>query len=342
MATNLASKYRPKTFDDLIEQDDLKRILTNQIKDDCIKQCLLFVGSAGVGKTSSAKILANYLNSLSGTSQKDDYIELDAASHNSVDDVRSIIAESELPSMTSKYKIFILDEVHQFSSGAFNALLKLLEEPPAHCIYILCTTDPQKIPNTVLSRLQVFKLKRISHDGIVQRLKYVLQCEGYSTYDSQSLDYIAKMSDGGMRDAITLLEKCLAYDNLLSLDNVLTCLGVSNIKVFANLLKSILKNDMAKLIELIETVYRDGNDIKIFYKNFLEFCIDVCKYQYVKDMSILKLPQTLKEPFLDRLGTREYTLTLSLVSMLMSLHSQMRYEQNPKQFLLGKLLTFNC
>lgn len=173
MAKSLAIKYRPKNFSDLTEQASVVKILTNQIETNTIKHGYLFVGAAGTGKTTSARIFANMINKGSG-----EPIELDAASNNSVDDIRRIIEEAQTKSLDSEYKVFIIDECHMLSNSAWNAFLKTLEEPPAKSIFILCTTDPQRVPNTILSRVQRYNFQRISHKGIVDRLKYIIEQEG--------------------------------------------------------------------------------------------------------------------------------------------------------------------
>lgn len=171
----LAIKYRPHTFDDVTEQGSVKTILENQIESNTIKHGYLFCGGAGTGKTTCARIFANEINNDEG-----EPIELDAASNNSVDDIRRLTTDAETKSLYSEYKVFIIDECHSLSNQAWQAMLKTLEEPPAKAIFIFCTTNPEKIPATILSRVQRYNFQRISHDGIVKRLEYVLQQEGYT------------------------------------------------------------------------------------------------------------------------------------------------------------------
>ena len=175
MIEALATKYRPRTFDDVTEQGAVKIILEQQLQSGEVKNAYLFCGGAGTGKTTCARIFANEINKGKGNP-----LELDAASNNSVDDIRNIIQQAKVQSMDSEYRIFILDEVHALSNNAWQAMLKLLEEPPKKSIFIMCTTDPQKIPKTILSRVQRFDFKRISQQGIIDRLKYVLNQEGYN------------------------------------------------------------------------------------------------------------------------------------------------------------------
>ena len=174
MAEALATKYRPRTFDDVTEQKAVKVILEQQLKSGEIKNAYLFCGGAGTGKTTCARIFANEINQGKGNP-----LELDAASNNSVDDIRNIIQQAKVQSMDSEYRIFILDEVHALSNNAWQAMLKLLEEPPKKSIFIMCTTNPEKIPRTILSRVQQFQFSRISQQGIMNRLCQILETEGY-------------------------------------------------------------------------------------------------------------------------------------------------------------------
>ena len=171
---SLAVRYRPKSWDDVIEQDSVKRILTQQLASEEIQHAYLFCGPAGCGKTTCARIFANEINKGKGSP-----MELDAASNNSVDDIRLIIQQAKTQSLDSEYRIWVLDEVHALSANAWQALLKILEEPPKKAVFIMCTTDPQKIPKTILSRVQRYDFKKISQEGIVDRLKYILNQEGY-------------------------------------------------------------------------------------------------------------------------------------------------------------------
>ena len=222
----LYRKYRPKTFDDVVGQDVIVKTLKNSIKNDMVSHAYLFCGPRGTGKTSIAKIFAKILNCTNlkdlepcnecvsciqvNTNQNIDIIEIDAASNNGVDEIREIRNKITLVPANSKYKIYIIDEVHMLSGAAFNALLKTLEEPPSHVIFIFATTEPQKIPTTILSRCQRFDYKKISDSKIVERLKFIAKSEKINISD-EALFEIARLSDGGMRDSISLLDQALAY-----------------------------------------------------------------------------------------------------------------------------------
>ena len=172
---SLAIKYRPLSWDEVVEQSATKMILQQQLETETVKHAYLFTGGAGTGKTTCARIFANEINQFKGNP-----IEMDAASNSGVEDVRAIIQQAKTKSLDSEYKIFIIDECHSISNTGWQAFLKLIEEPPAKSIFIFCTTDPQKIPKTILSRVQRYDFQRISHNAIVDRLKYVLEQEGYS------------------------------------------------------------------------------------------------------------------------------------------------------------------
>lgn len=289
----LAVKYRPKTFADITEQEIVKRTLCNQLETNTTKNAYLFVGPAGCGKTTSARIFANDLNKGKGCP-----IEIDAASNNGVDNVRTIIEQSKYRSLDSDYKIFIIDEVHMLSMGAWNALLKLLEEPPLGTVFIMCTTDPQKIPATIISRVQKYDFAKISLKGLEERLKYILEKEYKrgGVIEDNGINYIAKQANGGMRDAISLMDKCLSYypdkKTPITIDEIVQCLGTVNYEVMFNLLMYILYADteVSGMLQIIDDVFSSGKDLKQFMLNFFSFVNDIIKYLYSRNLDITLLP----------------------------------------------------
>ena len=314
MATPLANKYRPKRFEDVSEQGAIKTIIENQIKDKDIRNAYLFCGGAGTGKTTCARIVADMINDGQGKP-----IELDAASNNSVEDVRRIITDSKYKSLTSEYKIYIIDECHSLSNAAWQAMLKLLEEPPASTIFIFCTTDPQKIPRTILSRVQRYNFQRISKKGIINRLKYIIEQENLEvhtsqgdmdtlsdpqwaeacglpliTYEEEALEYIAKQAQGGMRDAITTLDKCLQYNKELSLHNVVTVLssGVTPYELF-DFTDLLLKKDSKAALDKLNEFYMSGIDMNLFINMYFEFLLNCQKYLVTGVKDIANIPDDI-------------------------------------------------
>lgn len=339
----LAIKYRPSTFDDVTEQESIKIILQQQLESKQIQHCYLFVGGAGTGKTTTARIFANEINEGQGNP-----IELDAASNNSVDDMRDLIQQAQTKSLTSEYKVFIIDECHMITVQGWNAILKLIEEPPAKSIFIFCTTDPQKIPKTILSRVQRYDFQRISQKGIVDRLFYILDMEFIGEFHSksqrpkeleESLEYIAKIADGGMRDAITLLDKCLAYSTELTLDNVVKTLGTVDYKVMMELTEAVIVQANGwetKVLEIIDQIHSAGKDIKQFIRSYTHFLLDAEKLEITQDwkyVSIPRLPE-YEEWFKQRLDCR------SLLKRMMRLNSDVKYSATAKLDLEASLLMY--
>lgn len=334
----LAVKYRPKSWEDLTEQEYIKTILENQIETDSIKNAYLFTGPAGCGKTTSARIFANKINEGQGNP-----IEVDAASNNGVEQIRVIIDDAKFKPLDSKYKVYILDECHMLSNGAWNAMLKLLEEPPKTTIFILCTTDPQKIPKTILSRVQRYDFNKISFEGIVNRLKYIIQEENknldsneeYIGADDEALEYIAKVSEGGMRDAISMLDKCLSFTRTLDVASVVKALGISDYGALHGLLHNILENHTKEAINNIENIYNQGKDLKLFIKQFIQFILDTCKYQIYSSYDYIQIPNTIN---LDEYKNIEYDKLLNILDEIIELSNQIKYEQNPKVLIESKIL----
>lgn len=329
----LATKYRPRTFKDVVCQDNIKKVLTNQLETGEIKQAYLFCGSAGTGKTTSARIFANDVNEGKGKP-----IEIDGASNNGVDNIRSIIDDCRMKSLDSKYKVYIIDEVHMLSIGAFNALLKVLEEPPKGVIFILCTTDPHKIPATILSRLQRFDFKRIPQFEIVQRLKYILNEEGNTTYDIEALEYIAKLADGGMRDAIMKLDTVLGYTTNITLQAVLDCLGITNYEHLLKIVQDIINKQADEPIQIIDSIYRDGKDLKLFVKDLNKFVLDLCKLNITRNKELTMIPtDIMRQCIRIATNTSKYDL-VDILDGVNNLLDKIKYEQNPKNLIESELI----
>lgn len=331
MSSSLAVKYRPSAFDDVVEQDAIKIILEQQLKSGNIQHAYLFCGGAGTGKTTCARIFANEINKHQGVP-----IEIDAASNSGVDDVREVIKQAQSKSLDSEYKIFIIDECHSISNTGWQAFLKLLEEPPAKSIFIFCTTDPQKIPKTILSRVQRYDFQRISQSGIVDRLMHILRYEDVVLQGNELVDaveYIAKIADGGMRDAITLMDKCLAFSKELTLENVVKALGTVDYAVMCDLLENILSEKADDVMKLISDIYYSGKDLKLFIKQFTSFVLDVCKYNLVGSINYTQIPSSYE----DRLKMFS-DVPRHLLSVLVKLNSEIKWETSPRALIEATLL----
>ena len=296
-----------------------------------IKHAYLFCGGAGTGKTTCARIFANEINKGKG-----EPVELDAASNNSVDDVRNIIQQSKTQSMDSEYRIWIIDECHALSSNAWQAFLKLLEEPPKKSIFIFCTTNPEKIPNTILSRIQRFDFKRISTQGIADRLAVILSEEnrGSNTAEEhktviEAVNYIAKLADGGMRDAITMLDKCLAYSVELTVENVTKALGTVDYEIMFTLTDAICEYDKSTIIGTVEKIHADGKDLKQFIKDYTGFLLDVCKYDITETFEFLQLPQTY-EVQLKGHNEEWFRTCQRILDTVVRLNSEIKWDTQPK------------
>ena len=356
---SLAVKYRPTKFEDVTEQGSVVKILKQQTETGKIQHAYLFSGGAGTGKTTCARIFANEINHGNGAP-----VEIDAARNNSVDDARIVIQQAKQPSLDgSEYRVYIYDECHMLSESAWNAMLKILEEPPKTAIFIFCTTDPQKIPKTILSRVQRYDFQRISQQGIVNRLDWILRNENDEaferekargneeehepvsdeylyeilTWDKEALEYIAKLADGGMRDAITLLDKCLAYDTSVTLENVVKTVGTVDYGVFFDLTESVVDKMPKKMIELIESIHSQGKDLKLFIRNYLEFMLDICKYDVTKTLTYTKIPNFYEEA-LSKCDQYYFENCYQLLKVLITLNADIKWDSNPKSLIEAKLI----
>ena len=329
---SLAVKYRPTTFDEVVEQGAIKLILRQQLESEEVKNAYLFCGGAGTGKTTCARIFANEINKFKGNP-----IEMDAASNSGVEDVRAIIQQAKTKSLDSEYKIFIIDECHSISNTGWQAFLKLIEEPPAKSIFIFCTTDPQKIPKTILSRVQRYDFQRISHNAVASRLEYICKCEDVEYYEHEALDYIAKLADGGMRDAITLMDKCLSYNRDLTIKNVVDALGITDYDTMFFLTDSIITNEVDCVVKIIEEVHRSGKDLKQFIKTYTNFVLDLCKYGCLRTFEYIEIPSIHKFR-LDKYNDHAYEDFTRLLNTMVKLNADIKWETSPKPVIQAVLV----
>ena len=342
----LARKWRPKGFDDLIGQGPIMRILTNAITQGKIAHAYIFSGPRGVGKTSSARILAKALNCKEGptpapcglcnscTSIADgssvDVTEIDGASNNSVDDIRDLRERVKYAPSLGKYKIYIIDEVHMLSGSAFNALLKTLEEPPPHVIFVLATTEMKKIPATVLSRCQHMPFRRISTGEIKARLQHISDTEGIHI-DPAALGLVARAADGSMRDSLTILDQISSFSSKISEEDVKNLLGITDFGLLAKTSKALIAGDRVAILEMIHTLTEQGTDIRTFTRELVQFFRDLLV------ASIMKRPEDALDLTNDEmLVVREITaasgedqMTLML-SEIMRAESDVRYASAPR------------
>ena len=334
---NLANNYRPRRFEDVVAQEYVKEILLNQLESGEVKHAYLFCGGAGTGKTTSARIFAKEVNQGQGNP-----IEIDAASNNGVENVRNIIEDSKFKSLDSKYKVYIIDEVHMLSTGAFNALLKTLEEPPSGTIFILCTTDPQKIPGTIMSRVQRFDFTRIKNEDIVSQLIYILEAENEEgasySWTKEALSFIGKLANGGMRDAITRLEKVLDYTSDITVEAVSAALGTPDYETFVELTSVILSNETEVALKLLDDFHMSGKDLKLTMRNYTDFLVDLCKFHLTQDISFTSLPDYLLDDLESIRDSADYSLLLWMLEEMNKLNSIIKWEPNAKPIIEGQVL----
>lgn len=296
MYQSLYRKYRPTNFDEVVGQKIIIQTLKNAVKNNQITHAYLFAGPRGTGKTSIAKILAKIINceNLDGYNPCDkcvnctqynnkqavDIIEIDAASNNGVEEIRDLKSKITLVPTTGKYKIYIIDEVHMLSTGAFNALLKTLEEPPKHVIFILATTDPHKIPSTILSRCQRFDFKKIDNLDIIRRIKKIVNTENIKI-EEKAIEEIAVLSDGGMRDALSLLDQAISYsEDQITLEDIYEINGTVTPDQMNLLLQNIISNNVEDVFRKIDQLNEQGKD---FYKLTEEIIM------YLRDILLSRL-----------------------------------------------------
>ena len=293
--TALYRKFRPLNFAEIVGQEHITRTLRNQIIAERVGHAYLFNGGRGTGKTSAAKVLARAINCLNPKDGEPcneceicrgaingsltDIVEMDAASNNSVEDIRSIREEVNFLPTKAKYRVYIIDEVHMLSTGAFNALLKTLEEPPEHVKFILATTEPQKLPATILSRCQRFDFKRISNENIIKRLTTVCEKSNIEI-TKEALNIIAVLSEGAMRDALSILERCIQDgDNKIDEDKIKDLVGIPKITYIAKITEAITNYDVTQALENVDVVLTEGKDINNLVWELIKYVKDILVYK---------------------------------------------------------------
>lgn len=337
----LYRKYRPRTFDDIVGQDAVVTTLRNQVKFGQLGHAYLFCGTRGTGKTSAAKVFARAVNCehpINGNpcnecdlcrEAEDDFnvIEIDAASNNSVENIRDLRDEVQYTPARGKYKVYIIDEVHMLSTSAFNALLKTLEEPPEHVIFVLATTDPQKVLSTIISRCQRYDFKRITTQDLFARLKYVCGQEGIEV-DDDALSYISLMADGGMRDALSILDQCHAYyiHERLTLQKAREVLGTVDDGIFRSMTECLLNDDVAGLLTGISHVYDDGRDLLQFVLSWNGYLrnLMVAKVTGVQAAGLLQMDQEKVEQLREQAQRVDLSMMGFWIEQLAQLEAQMK------------------
>lgn len=341
--TALYRKLRPQSFAEVVGQEQIIKTLTNQLETGRITHAYLFCGVRGTGKTSTAKIFARAVNCTGDTASRPcnkcescqainanaslNIIEIDAASNNGVDNIREIRDEVKYPPTNGRYKVYIIDEVHMLSIGAFNALLKTLEEPPSHVIFILATTDPQKIPVTILSRCQRFDFKRISKQNIMAVMEKFSKEENIDV-DYDALEYIAKISDGALRDALSILDQCISYyyNEKITLEKALEISGSVDSACFFKITDALLELDSGKCMEIIREITENGRDINQFVSELLQHLRNVIVAGSVgTETDAVDMSAENRQMLAEQYSRAGRELIIKLISVFADLYSKLKY-----------------
>lgn len=343
----LYRKYRPRTFDEVVGQEHITKTLLNQIKLDKVSHAYLFTGSRGTGKTSTAKIFAKAINclnpqngspcgecevckSLDGTNI--DVLEIDAASNNGVDEIRELREKVKYPPVVGKYKVYIIDEVHMLSSSAFNALLKTLEEPPSHTVFILATTEVHKLPATILSRCIRFDFRLVSLENLSLLLKRVLKEEGV-TYDEQSINIIARAGEGGVRDTLSIADRCVSFagGNLTS-EKVVSVLGVSERDVLMNASSKIFEKKVGESLVELDKILSSGKSPLVFSNDLISYFRDLLLIYTLGDESrkIVIVKDDVYSKMKSQADKKNYNVILKAIEILSGVEQELRYSVQPR------------
>jgi DNA polymerase-3 subunit gamma/tau len=336
---SLAVKYRPSTFEEVCGNQITVKILKRVLELNKPKNAYLFAGPSGCGKTTCARIFARELNNGVG-----DPVEIDAASNNGVDQVRAIVESANQRSLTGMYKIYIIDECHMITSAGWNAFLKGIEETPEYTIFMFCTTEPNKIPATILNRVQRFNIAKINNQEIKDRLMYICQQEGFINYED-TCELISKLSNGGMREAITKLDQCADLSHDLSLENSKLVLGEAPFERMLKLTNCLIGGNEQFTLAAIETLDAEGRDLKQFIDDYLSFVLELTKYILFKNISITNIPEYL-ENSADAMISVNYTTSFenslywfnSLADKLLEIKSTIKYDTSVKAVIEANLL----
>lgn len=335
---SLANDYRPKDWSEMVGQNITTTILNNICEAETIScRNFLFTGPSGVGKTSVSRLLANKLNGGEG-----EIIEVDAASHSGADSTREIVEQAKTYPIVGRYKTIILDEVQAFSSQSWQVLLKVLEESPARTVFCLCTTNPEKIPKTITSRVQQFQLSKISLKGIEERIKYVLDSEiakGRAiTYNADGINFIAKTANGGMRDALSLLDKVLVFSSDITSETVATALGLSSYDDYFALLNAVAKHDNTAITDIVDNVYNSGTNFVKWFEDFHSFLMNIVKYILLQDIGRTMIPSHYEEK-ISKYNMNHYAVCLKLSNTLMIINKELRGTNYLQETVLSRLCT---
>jgi len=330
-----ARKYRPINFEDVIGQETITNTLKNAISNNKLAQALLFTGPRGVGKTSCARIVAREINNFKINDDNSyNIFELDAASNNGVEGIRNLIDQTRIPPQTGKYKVYIIDEVHMLSSGAFNAFLKTLEEPPAHCIFILATTEKHKIIPTILSRCQIYNFKRITNNDIVKHLKNICAIEKIE-YDEDSLMQIANKSDGAMRDALQLFDKVVGVNKKISSEMVLENLNSVSFDKYLEIINLISKKDIPKLINETNSILDMGISGDLFLSGISSFYRDILVSKNKLSHKLLNYDHSKVEILFELGSKHDYDFIIEYLKILNE--AEINFQKSINQRLLIEL-----
>ena len=325
----LSLKWRPKSFDQIVGQSHITHTLNNAISIKRLAQAFLFSGPRGVGKTTTARVLASTVNGLDSHETCLDIIELDGASNRGIDEIREIRESVKFPPSSVEYKVYIIDEAHMLTEQAFNALLKTLEEPPKHVIFILATTDPQKMPQTILSRTQRYDFMRISSEVIVDRLHYILKREKID-FEQNAIELISQKSDGSMRDALSMLDQIIAYsDKIININNLRSAIGLIDQEDMYSICKSILEQNTDKAIDLYHSILDSGVSSKLFVNDLIGFLNQSMLLKINKNNKRQYISKHLKEKIINNLNF-EIKDILKMIKLGFALSARMKFIENNK------------